>query len=294
MFSTAQTGRVRDGMIATRPTGLSSATRLARLTRVLRGTCPPPMPKHIPQALLALLLMVVGQAWAQPSGSGGGTAAAPWLSQPAGSAEGPAAPWRVVGLPHQAKPFTRFSAVTQDGQRVLRVEAAASYGNLVHDFAQLPESAHRLSWRWRLDEPNLGADLRRKDGDDSALKVCALFDLPMSALPFGERQVLRLARLSSGEALPSASVCYVWDSRLPPGTVLDNAFSRRIRLIVLRGPETPLRGWVSEQRDVGADFLRLFGDESKTVPPLVGVAVGADADNTLAHSVGFVAGLALE
>ena len=295
MFSNAQKSRVRDGMMAARPTGLSSATRLARLARVLRDTCPPPMPKHIPQALLVLLLMVVDQAWAQPSASsGGGTAAAPWLSQPAGSAEGPAAPWRVVGLPHQAKPFTRFSAVTQDGQRVLRVEAAASYGNLVHDLAQLPESAHRLSWRWRLDEPNLGADLHRKDGDDSALKVCALFDLPMSALPFGERQILRLARLSSGEALPSASVCYVWDSRLPPGTVLDNAFSRRIRLIVLRGPETPLHGWVSEQRDVGADFLHLFGDESKSVPPLVGVAVGADADNTLAHSVGFVAGFALE
>ena len=106
--------------------------------------------------------------------------------------------------------------------------------------------------------------------------------------------MLQLARLSAGETLPSASVCCVWHSRLPPGTVLDNAFIRRVRMIVLRGPETPLRGWAAEQRDVAADFLRLFGDEFKTVPPLVGVAVGADADNTKARSVGFVTGLTLE
>ena len=254
------------------------------------------MPKHRPQVLLLLPLLIgTGLAWAQASSSSGsGSAAAVWLSQPAGTVAAPAAPWRVVGLPKQTKPFTRFSAVTLDGQRVLRVEADASYGNLVHDLSELPEATRRLSWRWRLDDPNPGADLRRKDGDDSPLKVCALFDLPISALPFGERQLLRLARLSAGESLPSASVCYVWDSRLPPGTVLDNAFTRRVRMIVLRGPETPLRGWVSEQRDVAADFLRLFGDESKTVPPLVGVAVGADADNTQARSLGFVAGLTLE
>jgi hypothetical protein len=164
----------------------------------------------------------------------------------------------------------------------------------VHPLADLPDTLRRLSWRWRLDEPNPAADLRLKEGDDTPVKVCALFDLPMSALPFVDRQVLRAARFRAGETLPSATVCYVWDNRLPPGTVLDNAFTRRIRLIVLRGPEAQQRGWVSEQRDVAADFLRLFGDESKTVPPLVGVAIGADADNTRGRSVAFVGAISLE
>ena len=143
---------------------------------------------------------------------------------------------------------------------MLRVETDASYGNLAHALPELTDTPHGLSWRWRLDEPNPGADLCRKEGDDSPLKVCALFDLPVSALLFGERQLLRLARLTTGENLPSASACYVRDSRLPPGTVLDNAFTRRGRMIVLRGPETPLRGWVAEQRDVVADFVRPFCD----------------------------------
>lgn len=217
----------------------------------------------------------------------------PLLVQPAGAGDTPVPPWHVVGLPQQTKPFTRYSVVDLDGRRTLRVEAQASYGNLVHPVA-IPPDGHRLRWQWRVDVANPAVDLRRREGDDSAIKVCALFDLPLSAVPFVERQLLRIARLSSGEALPAASVCYVWDARLPPGTVLDNAYSRRIRMIVLRGPEASLHAWQAEQRDVWADFRRLFGDEAQTVPPLEGVAIAADADNTKGHSVAYVGAITLD
>ena len=224
------------------------------------------------------------------AGSLAGGLTSAWAQAPAQRSHDPNGPQPVLA----SKPFTRFTATSLDGQRVLRVEAVASYGNLVHPLSELPDNLRRLSWRWRLDEPNPAADLRQKEGDDSPIKVCAFFDLPTSAIPFIERQLLRAARARADESLPSAAVCYVWDNRLPPGTVLDNAFTRRIRLIVLRGPEAPLRGWVSEQRDVKADFLRLFGDESTTVPPLVGVAIGADADNTKGRSLAFVGQISLE
>ena len=261
-----------------------------------------PWPRCAALAGLVLAGMLAGLladrlAFGQPQAQRGNElrTAAALLSNPAsGTADNPASPWRVVGLPRQTKPFTRFSVQMLDGQRALRVEAQASYGNLVHALDPAPEPARRLAWRWRLDEPNPAADLRRKDLDDSPIKVCALFDLPNSALPFVERQVLRLARLRSGEDLPSAVLCYVWDSRLPSGTVLDNAFSRRIRVIVLRGADAPLRTWVSEQRDIAADFLRLFGDEAKMLPALVGVAVGADADNTQGRSLAWLGSITLD
>src|SRR5690349_14235202 len=83
-------------------------------------------------------------------------AASTLLAPVAGPGDDPPSPWRVVGLPAQTKPFTRFTSVALDGQRVLRVEAASSYGNLVHPLDP-QTTAHVLSWRWRLDEPNLQA-----------------------------------------------------------------------------------------------------------------------------------------
>ncbi len=265
-------------MICTRTAAtLAAALSAARYRLPQRG--------RLPGAALALCLALP---------SAGLHAAGPLLVQPAGPAAAPATPWHVVGLPGQTKPFTQFTVVNLDGQRVLRIEAQASYGNLVHPVQEPAQGNHRLSWRWRLDEANPASDLRKKEGDDSPVKVCALFDLATTAVPFVERQVLRLARMGSGETLPAASVCYVWDSHLAPGTALDNVFSRRIRMIVLRGPETPLHTWVTEQRDVWVDFKRLFSDEADTPPPLVGIAIAGDADNTQRHSVAHVGSIQLD
>lgn len=52
--------------------------------------------------------------------------------------------------------------------------------------------------------------------------------------------------------------------------------------------------WFHEQRNIAADFRRLFGDESSDLPALIGVAIGADADNTHGHSLGDVSGLQFE
>jgi Protein of unknown function (DUF3047) len=191
-------------------------------------------------------------------------------------------------LPGQTLPATRFLRMPLDGQLVLRVQAAASYGNLVHALQDVP--AGRLSWRWRVDQALAAANLRSRRGDDAALKVCALFDMPRSAVPFLERQLLRLAEHRTGQRLPSATVCYVWDPSWPAGTVVPNAYTRRVRTITLG---TALRSWQTVQRDLAADFIQAFGDETSSVPPLLAIAVGADADNTGGESLGYIADLAL-
>ena len=206
--------------------------------------------------------------------------------------------WEFSGLPDQKLPRTRYENVLLDGQRVLRAEAQGSYGHLVHDLPPSTSPASgQLVWRWRLDRANPRADLRQKAGDDVALKVCASFDLPLAQVPFVERQVLRLARSRTGQALPAATVCYVWDPSLPAGTVLDNAYSRRLRMVVVRGQGDALGAWADERRDVAADLRRLFGDElggaGDALPPLTAVAVSADADNTGADSLGHVATVVL-
>lgn len=225
---------------------------------------------------------------AAPDADAAGNQLQPYAA--AGSA--PAAPWRVAGLPQQTKPFTRFSVAEVDGKRALRIEAVESYGNLVHALS-MEKAATKLTWRWRVDVLNSAVNLRVKEGDDSALKVCALWDLPLENVPFVERQILRVARSKTAEALPAATVCYVWDAHLAEGTELDSPFTHRLRYVVLRSGDKPGQ-WSSEKRDIAADFLKFFGNESATLPPLIGIAVGADADNTHGRSVGFVADLVLE
>ena len=198
--------------------------------------------------------------------------------------------WRVVGLPNQVPPMTRFTPEAVQGRAAVRVEADKSYGNLV---LPLPGVAapRSLQWSWRLLEPAARSDLHSKSGDDVAAKVCLSFDLPLAQVPFMDRQRLRLARDVSGQDLPSATLCWVWATTEAVGAKIDNVYSRRVRYIVLRNARDAPGAWVDEQRDVAADFVLAFGDESATVPPLTGVAVGADADNTGGRSVAHITAL---
>lgn len=238
-------------------------------------------------------------AWAFVSGwfwLGSALAASPdapnLLVDPAGASSGPAAPWQIVGLPKQIKPLTQYRVIDFDGARVLEIDAQASYGNLVHEWPTGIE-ARQLSWRWRVELDNPMTDLRSKAGDDHVAAVCALFDLPLARLPFWERQMLRLARALSSQTLPAATVCYTWDARQPAGALLESPYTRRVRWIVLRGAGDTLGTWRTEQRDLQVDFVRLFGAESTTVPPLRAVVLAGDADNTGGRSLALLSELVL-
>ncbi len=205
----------------------------------------------------------------------------------------PGAPWTIEKLPQQSFGVTRFRIAQIEGSDVMRIDADGSYGNLVHRLDLPAPGGLVLRWRWRVDVFNAGADLRQKQSDDTSAKVCVLFDLPLDRVPFIERQVMRIARSRSGRNLPAASICYVWDNKLPAGTRIDNAYSRRVRYLVLRSGFPGQ--WMVERRDVAADFQSLFGDESAgAVPPVQAVAIGADADNTGGKSLAFIADLRLD
>ena len=204
--------------------------------------------------------------------------------------------WRYVGFPKKQAdlPPTLFeAAAAEDTQRAVRVSTARSYGTLVHDWQGAAPGA--LQWTWRLDQPLTGGkappDLTTKAGDDAALKLCVMFDHPLARVPFVERTLLRLARAISGEHLPAATVCYVWDSAQPAGLQGANPYTRRVRYISLRGTEAPLKQWLPERRTPTQDYLDLFKDEAsaaQAVPPVLAVVLGADSDNTGSTSRGWV------
>ena len=234
--------------------------------------------------VLALLAVLEG---------GAALAQKPVLTPLAGAeGEKPPGPWRAVGLPRNKAPMAQLDIASIEGVRALRLQTDKSYGTLVHELpGGVPGLDATIKWRWRLDQPIANADLRKKEGDDAALKVCVMFDMPLEQVPFGERTVLRLARSLSSELLPAATICYISDRSLATGTALPNIYSRRVRSIIVDGQSSPLAQWRPHERRISADFLRLFGDESKVVPPVLAVVVGADTDNTGGSSLGYIADL---
>ena len=240
----------------------------------------------------ALVLLALGMVWL--SASAIAQSLAP-LVPPNGAT---ASTWRFVGFPKSKAdiPPTRFELADVQGERALKVSTRASYGTWVHDLPKV--AAGRLQWRWRLDQPLTGGkgvpDILTKAGDDAAIKVCVMFDHLLDRVPFVDRTVLRIARSLSGEDLPAATLCYVWDSTYPAGLQGPNPYTQRVRFITLQGKDAPLAQWLSETRDVAADFRSLFADESPvgaSLPKVRAVLIGADSDNTGAQSLGWIKGL---
>jgi hypothetical protein len=223
-----------------------------------------------------------------------------WLAAPAAhadeltvtpfsSARGAQAPqpWRFTSLPNKTP--TRFEVVQEGAQKVLKVAAGQSYGNLVHATRVPLNASTTLAWRWRVDTFVEDANLRTRAGDDGAAKLCVFFDFPAERLSFGERTRLALARRTTGEEVPSEALCYVWDKKEAKGTALVNAFTQRMRMVVLEsGPAADRSAFVSERRSLLADYKRAFGDEAgDALPDVVAVAVSADADNTQGHGLAY-------
>jgi hypothetical protein len=218
------------------------------------------------------------------------------LASPIGLADAPSPPWKLTLLPGQTKPSTQFSVVELDAQRVLRIASSKSYGKLLHAVDARVTQPKRLQWDWRIDQ-HPDADLRSRGGDDVALRVCAFYEWPAHKMPLVDRMRLALAEAIAGEPLPGAAVCYVWDKALPVGTVMPNAFTRRIRMMVVDGDGSTQKSWREHTRDLQKDFRAAFADEWEDgdgLPPLLAVVIGADTDNTGGEGLAYLRSISLQ
>lgn len=186
------------------------------------------------------------------------------------------APWQIV-MPNEKAPPTRYQLREWDSVAAIEATAKASMALLARplnvDLKQFPV----LCWRWRIDAPLNHADLSKKSGDDFAARVYVAFSLPDSALSFGQRLKLGLARQLFGAQVPDAAINYVWDNRHPIGFEAANAYTDHARMTVLQSGAERAGRWVEERRNIFADARRLFGtDQIKTAQ----LAVASDTDNT--------------
>jgi len=177
---------------------------------------------------------------------------------------------------------TDYRLVSDAGTTVLRAEADASVSALLRRLSLDPKAYPLLRWRWKVDDVLEKSDLRTRQGDDFPARIYVLFDYDTGKLSLADRAKMRIARLVYGAEVPAAALCYVWDSKAPAGTIAPNAYTDRVRMVVLRHGSRDVGRWVMEERDLAKDFRAAFGED----PPAVsGIAVASDTDNTGEHAV---------
>jgi hypothetical protein len=185
------------------------------------------------------------------------------------------------GWRHQLLPKVRranlFTLVDETGDSVLQVQSDASASMLVAPTAIDPAATPYLRWRWKVSRSLSGSDLRTKAGDDYGARLYVLFDLPLDRLSLTDQLTLRAARFVGGGEIPTAALCYIWGNAQPPGSTAWNAYTNRLRMIVVESGSAYVGRWRPAVRNVARDYREAFGGEA---PHVIAVAVGADTDNT--------------
>src|SRR5215467_9684602 len=96
-----------------------------------------------------------------------------------------------------------------------------------------------LEWTWRATILPTGGDLRRKDTTDLAAQLYVVWP----RFPAWVR---------------SRIIGYVWDTTTPVGTIAKSQKTGMVTFIVLRSGSADLGRWLTERRNVAADYQTIF------------------------------------
>ena len=172
---------------------------------------------------------------------------------------------------------TEYTLVDDGGRTVLRARANASGSGILRELRTEPHRHPLIAWQWKVMRVLDKGDLRTRAGDDYPARLYVTFDVPAESLSTSERLQLGLARMIHGPDLPAAALCYVWDTKAMRGTIAPNAFTDRVRMIVVDSGMGNAGRWVAYERNILQDYRSAFGGEA---PVVNGVIVSTDTDNT--------------
>lgn len=164
-----------------------------------------------------------------------------------------------------------------EGRDVVVAVAASSASLMRRKLRLAPENLGLARFSWRVPELIAGADMALRDADDSPVRVVLAFEGDRSRFSQKDALLSELTLALTGEAMPYATLMYVWCNTRPVGTVIRAPRTDRIRKLVVESGPVRLGQWLDYERDISADFERAFGEKAGA---LVGVALMTDTDNT--------------
>lgn len=189
------------------------------------------------------------------------------------------------GLPHDWKPLillrtkklTQYRLVADGVRTVLHARAVGASSAMMQDVRVDPLMLPWISWEWKIAQLLKSADNTQRATEDSPVRIILGFDGNKEALPFSDQILFDTAKIVTGHDFPYATLMYIWENRLPVGTVIRSAHSGRIKMIVAASGPAGVGQWRRFSRNIVEDYEKAFGE---TPGRLIGVGVLTDTDNT--------------
>ncbi|MEO8325669.1 MAG: DUF3047 domain-containing protein [Nitrospirota bacterium] len=170
---------------------------------------------------------------------------------------------RLQTLPHEWsmkvwEGIGQVQVVQENHRKVLRLETEQGCISLFRSLTVNLQANPVVSWEWNvLTLPTGGVSSESTRGDHGA----ALY------LVFSSREV------------PSRKTIlgYIWDNARPVGTILVRPNDPSVQYVVVRSGPAQLGTWLTEERNVLADYRSIYGEEPSI---LEGMSLVVDSDQT--------------
>jgi len=184
---------------------------------------------------------------------------------------------------------TEYSLVEDDGTVVLKAESMGSASGLTREMTIDPVKYPIIEWRWKVENVLENSDATRKSGDDYPARIYIAFEYDESKVGFFEKAKYEAALLLHGKYPHLSAINYIWENRIPVGTIVPNPYTSHVQMIVMESGPDKVGQWVTESRNIYEDYRKAFGED----PPMIsGVAVMTDTDNTKESAVAWFGDIA--
>ncbi len=195
------------------------------------------------------------------------------------------------GLPVGWKPLTfkKIPKLTtyelvQDGETiVVKATSEASASGLTKEVKIDPKEFPVVQWRWKVENVLKRSDVGRKDGDDYPARLYITFAYDPDKVSFGRKLKFKAGQAIFGN-IPIGALNYIWESKTPVGTIVENAYTDFAQMIVVESGPSKVGMWVEESRNIYEDYKKAFGEEPSMIN---GVAIMSDTDNTKERAVAY-------
>lgn len=152
---------------------------------------------------------------------------------------------------------TDYRIVQEDGHTILKAHARGAASGLTRKIKFSPATYRYLKWSWKIAGTVAGGNESTRHGDDYAARVYVIFPGRF----FWQMRALN----------------YIWANKLPKGQFTANAYTANAKMLAVESGTAKVGQWVSEERDILADYRTVFGEEPTEAG---GIAIMTDTDNT--------------